>query len=293
MTPLDFLDFRNLLTPSSGFQSAQFRQLENRLGLERTQRLRYNEADYAAALDAPDRKAVGAAEARRACSMSWRHGSRGCRSCVRRGSTSGANTAPMSTRMLDEDRETIERKAQLPDAARRVQLEELERTRGTFETVFDPAKYERAPGRAATAARVSGVPRRADDHALPRRADPPGSVPAAHRARRDRREPVAVALSPRADGASDDRHEDRHRRLERAGLPAAHRGGAPRLPRFLQPLDLPHPALAAAGAADRGARAARLPLPAECSSQGTTRRSSARSATSCTSPHTAIIPGRT
>jgi tryptophan 2,3-dioxygenase len=28
MTPLDFLDFRNLLTPSSGFQSAQFRQLE-------------------------------------------------------------------------------------------------------------------------------------------------------------------------------------------------------------------------------------------------------------------------
>ena len=47
---LDFLDFRNLLTPSSGFQSAQFRQLENKLGLARTQRLRYNEADYEAGL---------------------------------------------------------------------------------------------------------------------------------------------------------------------------------------------------------------------------------------------------
>src|SRR5215475_2200407 len=62
MTPLDFLDFRNLLTPSSGFQSAQFRQIENKLGLRRTQRLRYNEADYEQALDAADRTSVAAAE---------------------------------------------------------------------------------------------------------------------------------------------------------------------------------------------------------------------------------------
>jgi tryptophan 2,3-dioxygenase len=34
MTPLDFLEFRNLLTPSSGFQSVQFRLLEARLGLQ-------------------------------------------------------------------------------------------------------------------------------------------------------------------------------------------------------------------------------------------------------------------
>ncbi|NCI46048.1 tryptophan 2,3-dioxygenase family protein [Sediminibacterium soli] len=34
MTPLDFLEFRNLLTPSSGFQSKQFRLLEAKLGLQ-------------------------------------------------------------------------------------------------------------------------------------------------------------------------------------------------------------------------------------------------------------------
>lgn len=34
MTPLDFLEFRNLLTPSSGFQSAQFRLIEAALGLQ-------------------------------------------------------------------------------------------------------------------------------------------------------------------------------------------------------------------------------------------------------------------
>ncbi len=34
MTPLDFLDFRRLLVPASGFQSVQFRLIENRLGVE-------------------------------------------------------------------------------------------------------------------------------------------------------------------------------------------------------------------------------------------------------------------
>jgi tryptophan 2,3-dioxygenase len=37
MTPLDFLDFRNMLGAASGFQSVQFRVFENRLGLKRTQ----------------------------------------------------------------------------------------------------------------------------------------------------------------------------------------------------------------------------------------------------------------
>ena len=34
MTPLDFLDFRDLLVPASGFQSVQFRIIENRLGVD-------------------------------------------------------------------------------------------------------------------------------------------------------------------------------------------------------------------------------------------------------------------
>jgi tryptophan 2,3-dioxygenase len=34
MTPMDFLEFRNLLQPSSGFQSLQFRMIEAKLGLK-------------------------------------------------------------------------------------------------------------------------------------------------------------------------------------------------------------------------------------------------------------------
>ena len=37
MTPLDFLDFRDMLTPASGFQSAQFRTIERTLGVKRDQ----------------------------------------------------------------------------------------------------------------------------------------------------------------------------------------------------------------------------------------------------------------
>lgn len=46
MTPLDFLEFRDMLIPASGFQSLQFRTLETKLGLKRDQRLKYNQADF-------------------------------------------------------------------------------------------------------------------------------------------------------------------------------------------------------------------------------------------------------
>jgi len=46
MTPLDFLDFRNLLIPASGFQSHQFRLLEVKLGLQREDRHKFNEKDF-------------------------------------------------------------------------------------------------------------------------------------------------------------------------------------------------------------------------------------------------------
>lgn len=45
MTPLDFMDFRNYLKPASGFQSLQFRLLENKLGVKSENRVKYNK-DY-------------------------------------------------------------------------------------------------------------------------------------------------------------------------------------------------------------------------------------------------------
>ena len=48
MTPLDFLDFRNYLFPASGFQSYQFRKVENLLGLPENERMTYAGHHYAA-----------------------------------------------------------------------------------------------------------------------------------------------------------------------------------------------------------------------------------------------------
>lgn len=51
MTPLDFLDFRNLLLPASGFQSYQFRMIENLLGLQEDKRISYNGCPYHSVFD--------------------------------------------------------------------------------------------------------------------------------------------------------------------------------------------------------------------------------------------------
>ena len=51
MTPLDFLDFRHHLFPASGFQSVQFRLIENLLGLKDEQRITYNGCPYQSAFD--------------------------------------------------------------------------------------------------------------------------------------------------------------------------------------------------------------------------------------------------
>ncbi len=62
MTPLDFLEFRDLLIPASGFQSFQFRILEARLGLRRDARLKYNAADYDQSLRPEQRPLMAAIE---------------------------------------------------------------------------------------------------------------------------------------------------------------------------------------------------------------------------------------
>lgn len=46
MSPLDFVEFRKYLASASGFQSLQFRLLENKLGMSPEHRVRYNSQHY-------------------------------------------------------------------------------------------------------------------------------------------------------------------------------------------------------------------------------------------------------
>ena len=56
MTPHDFLEFRNLLYPASGFQSGQFRKIENMLGLKDDERIKFSNKDYKDFLAPKDKK---------------------------------------------------------------------------------------------------------------------------------------------------------------------------------------------------------------------------------------------
>ena len=58
MTPLDFLDFRDLLSTASGFQSLQFRLIEARLGLAESRRLLFDTKVASERLSERDRETL-------------------------------------------------------------------------------------------------------------------------------------------------------------------------------------------------------------------------------------------
>ena len=62
MTPLDFLDFRDVLIPASGIQSVQFRLFENKLGMRRSDRLPLHGASYTSRFSAEDAARIEASE---------------------------------------------------------------------------------------------------------------------------------------------------------------------------------------------------------------------------------------
>ena len=62
MTPLEFLEFRNLLYPASGFQSKQFRLIENKLGLDSQNRKLHSGCPYHQFLKAEEKSEVLDAE---------------------------------------------------------------------------------------------------------------------------------------------------------------------------------------------------------------------------------------
>jgi tryptophan 2,3-dioxygenase len=62
MTPLDFLDFRTLLLPASGFQSVQFRLIENKFGLLERDRLKVEGHSYSATLRTDHAELVSVSE---------------------------------------------------------------------------------------------------------------------------------------------------------------------------------------------------------------------------------------
>ncbi|QBI19841.1 tryptophan 2,3-dioxygenase [Egibacter rhizosphaerae] len=143
MTPLDFLDFREQLAPASGFQSVQFRLVENRLGLDPEQRLTIAGASYTDVMSDEHRRMIE--ETERAPNLRdaidrWlartpflRFGDFDFWAAYREAVDA----------MLERERAKVSEHPNLDDASRDEQLQAVEESAAQFETLFDAEQYER------------------------------------------------------------------------------------------------------------------------------------------------------
>ena len=150
MTPLDFLDFRDDLVPASGFQSVQFRLIENRLGLTPRHRLKIKGAAYTDVLSAEHGQQV--------------HDTEGVPSLLDHVGHWLERTPFLSfgdfdfwqayrsavEQMLARDRAIVETQANIDAEERAIQLARFDDMASTFDALFDKDRWEalRAKGRA-------------------------------------------------------------------------------------------------------------------------------------------------
>ncbi len=142
MTPLDFLDFRDLLVPASGFQSVQFRLIENLLGLEHARRMKINEADYTTRFEPRHQSILEASHGHPSLFDlvgAWLERT----PFLHFGDFEFWETYRAAVeRMLKAERALIETNTNLTPEGRSEQLARFEETAAGFEALFDPDRHE-------------------------------------------------------------------------------------------------------------------------------------------------------
>ena len=139
MTPMDFLEFRDYLVPASGFQSVQFRLIENRLGVRPGDRLLIEGAPYTHRLSEPHRHQVE--ESERVPSLHDAVEQWLARTPFLDEYAFWEAYAESVKSMLAADREVIASNPNLGDDERSEQLRSFDRTIHEFESAFDPDRH--------------------------------------------------------------------------------------------------------------------------------------------------------
>jgi len=141
MTPMDFLDFRDLLVPASGFQSLQFRLIETRLGLRRDDRVTFEGRPIDARMATAERKRLQAAAKKPSLSdlierwlerTPFLHGSGYDFSAVYRQAVED---------MLDSDAALVRANPALTAAEIERETRAIAASRARFDSIFDAAKH--------------------------------------------------------------------------------------------------------------------------------------------------------
>jgi tryptophan 2,3-dioxygenase len=141
MTPLDFLDFRDMLVPASGFESVQFRLIELKLGLRREQRVPLERLAQPGLEQ--QRRALAEAQASPSLFDLVERWLERTPFLELPGYQFWQSYRQAVDAMLERDRRTIEQSALLPEQEKQSQLQELAVTRAGFEALFDEATHQR------------------------------------------------------------------------------------------------------------------------------------------------------
>lgn len=141
MTPMDFLDFRDYLFPASGFQSAQFRIVENKLGVRRSDRLKLAGAVYTERFDDEDRERVEALEDQPSL-FDLVEGWLERTPFLDRGDFSFWETYKKAVReRIEIDRSLVESNPNLTEDEKAAQDEDFKSVLAQYDVVFDPERH--------------------------------------------------------------------------------------------------------------------------------------------------------
>ncbi len=142
MTPLDFLEFRDLLVPASGFQSIQFKEIEIKLGIKRQNRIKADCEFFKSRLTEPHQKLMDELESQPSLldlTDNWL-----CRMpFLDFGNFSFWPAYEQAVdKMLASDEDIIRANTALNERETGFQLGEIANTRRLFESILDKEKYD-------------------------------------------------------------------------------------------------------------------------------------------------------
>ena len=142
LTPMDFLDFRNYLFPASGFQSLQFRIIENMLGLKSEQRLTYNNLPYDAVFAGEQKEQLEKAVQQKSLLVQvieWLERT----PFLEFSKFNFLESYKVAVeRMLEKERNAIKSSDILSNEIKEQRLKMIGDTNTYFTAVFDPAKFD-------------------------------------------------------------------------------------------------------------------------------------------------------
>ncbi|RMD97039.1 MAG: tryptophan 2,3-dioxygenase [Calditrichaeota bacterium] len=141
MTPLDFLDFRAYLSPASGFQSYQFRLIENKLGILPQKRLRFDQNPYYAQLRPEHQKDILQSEKDPSLFELIEKWLERTPFLEFHGFSFWQSYQQAVNHLMAADQQSILDNAQLSEQEKEQHLQELERNREHFAALFDAEKH--------------------------------------------------------------------------------------------------------------------------------------------------------